>query len=300
MSLDPGRRLGPYTIVAPLGAGGMGEVYRAHDERLDRDVAVKVLPGKIAGDVDRLRRFEQEARAASALNHPGILTVHDFGREGDVAYLVTELLEGESLRARLKRGALPEREAASLGAEAARALSAAHARGIVHRDLKPENLFLTKDGRIKILDFGLALRAAPARPEENASGEETLQRLTKAGTVLGTAGYMAPEQARGQPVDARADLFALGCVVLEMITGSPPFERGSAVDTLSAILNEDPLSAPPAAGKVGEEAGRVLRHCLEKDPSRRFQSAADAAFALESLAVPGSGGIAGAAVPASG
>jgi len=281
--METGRRLGPYEILAPLGAGGMGEVYRAKDLRLGREVAVKVLPSEVATDPERLRRFEQEARAASALNHPGILTVHDFGSEGDVAYLVTELLEGKSLRERLRRGPIPEREALTLGGEVARALAVAHGKGIVHRDLKPENLFLTHDGRIKILDFGLA-RWTPAGESVAAMAEaSTIAGGTEAGTVLGTVGYMAPEQARGIPVDARADLFALGCVLFEMLTGRRAFDRPTAVDTLSAILKDDPLELPEAAADLPEEVARVLRHALEKDPSRRFQTASDVAFALDSL-----------------
>jgi eukaryotic-like serine/threonine-protein kinase len=283
VTLAPGSRLGPYEITARLGVGGMGEVWRARDSRLGREVAVKVLPPEVAGDAERLRRFEQEARAASALNHPGILTVHDFGSEGGVAYLVTELLEGESLRERLRRGPLPERKALELGAETARALAIAHAKGIVHRDLKPENLFLTADGRIKILDFGLARWTPPTATGGAMADATTIAGLTEAGTVLGTVGYMAPEQARGLPVDARADLFALGCVVYEMLAGQRAFERASAVDTLSAILTDDPLAAVEADAALPEETVRVLRHCLEKEPSRRFQTASDVAFAFDSL-----------------
>jgi serine/threonine-protein kinase len=283
MSVVPGTRLGPYEITAKLGEGGMGEVYRARDSRLGREVAVKVLPQEVAGDPERLRRFEQEARAASALNHPGILTVHDFGNEGDVAYLVTELLEGESLRERLRRGAIPEREALALAAEIARALAVAHGKGIVHRDLKPENLFLTRDGRIKILDFGLARWTPPVGPGGELGDATTIAGLTEAGMVLGTVGYMAPEQARGIPADARADLFALGCVLYEMLAGQRAFDRASAIDTLAAILHEDPLAAPASDGGLPEELVRVLRHCLEKDPTRRFQTASDVAFALDSL-----------------
>ncbi len=278
-----GTKLGPYEITAKLGAGGMGEVFRATDSRLGREVAVKVLPPEVTGDPDRLRRFEQEARAASALNHSGILTVHDFGSDGGVAYLVTELLEGESLRERLRRGALPEREALTLGAEVARALAVAHGKGIVHRDLKPENLFITHDGRIKILDFGLARWTPAAGAGGELADATTIAGLTEAGMVLGTVGYMAPEQARGLPVDARADLFALGCVLYEMLAGRRAFERASAIDTLSAILHDDPLMTPIPNGALPEEIVRVLRHALEKDASRRFQTASDVAFALESL-----------------
>jgi len=278
-----GKRLGPYEIVAKLGEGGMGEVFRAKDSRLGREVAVKVLPAEVADDPERLQRFEQEARAASALNHPGILTVHDFGREGEVDYLVTELLEGESLRERIRRGPIPEREVLALGSEVARALAVAHGKGIVHRDLKPENLFLTADGRIKILDFGLARWTPTSEPGAAMAEASTIAGLTEAGTVLGTVGYMAPEQARGLPVDARTDLFALGCVVFEMLTGRRAFDGATAVDTLSAILNQDPLETPATAIGLPAEITRVLRHALEKDPARRFQTASDVAFAFESL-----------------
>jgi len=278
-----GRSLAQYQITARLGAGGMGEVWRATDSRLGREIAIKVLPDEVATDPERLRRFEQEARAASSLNHPGILTVHDFGRDGDVVFLVTELLEGETLRERLRRGPVPERESLALGAGIARALAAAHAKGIVHRDLKPENLFLTGDGRIKILDFGLARWTPPSDSAEHLAAATTVAELTGEGTVLGTVGYMAPEQARGRPVDARADLFALGCVVFEMLTGRRAFDRESTVDTLAAILSDDPLTSVPAAAGLGEEAARVLRHALEKEPARRFQTASDVAFAFESL-----------------
>src|SRR5687768_12530615 len=232
--LAAGSRLGPYTILSPLGAGGMGEVYRARDPRLGREVAVKVLPAELSRDADRLRRFEQEARAASALNHPNILTVFDTGSEDGTVYLVTELLEGETLRERLAGGALPARKAIEIGIQIARGLAAAHEKGIVHRDLKPENLFLTRDGRVKILDFGLA------RLQRSDIGEApTILTGTEPGVVLGTVGYMAPEQVRGQPADHRADVFALGAVLYEMLTGRRAFQRDSAAETMTAILREE-------------------------------------------------------------
>jgi len=271
--LAAGSRLGPYTILSPIGAGGMGEVYRARDPRLGREVAVKVLPDGLGGDADRLRRFEQEARAASALNHPNILTVFDTGSHDGTVYLVTELLEGETLRERLAGGALPARKAVEIAVQVARGLAAAHERGIVHRDVKPENLFLTRDGRVKILDFGLA-RLQPS----NIAEAPTILTGTEPGVVLGTVGYMAPEQVRGQPADHRADLFALGAVLYEMLAGRRAFQKDSAAETMTAILREEPpeMEAPP-----GFE--RVVRHCLEKDPHHRFQSASDLAFDLESL-----------------
>jgi Tol biopolymer transport system component len=279
MTLARGARLGPYEILAPVGAGGMGEVYRARDERLGREVAVKVLPAALAGDADRLRRFEQEARAAGQLNHPNVLAVHDVGAQQGRPYLVTELLEGETLRQRLEQGPLAARKLLDLGAQVARGLAAAHERGIVHRDLKPENLFLTRDGRAKILDFGLAkLQAAEA-----AGNAPTLApggSHTEPGAVLGTAGYMAPEQVRGEAVDSRADLFALGAILYEMSSGRRAFRGDSAVETLTAILREDPPELPPASGALD----RVIRHCLEKRPEERFQSARDLAFQLEALA----------------
>ena len=280
--LAAGSRLGPYTILAPLGAGGMGEVYRARDPRLGREVAVKVLPADIQGDGDRLRRFEQEARAASALNHPNILTVFDTGSENGTVFLVTELLEGETLRERLGGGALPARKAIEIGIQVARGLAAAHEKGIVHRDVKPENLFLTRDGRVKILDFGLARLQS-----SNIAEAPTILTGTEPGVVLGTVGYMAPEQVRGLPVDHRADVFALGAVLYEMLAGRRAFQRDSAAETMTAILREEPpeLAVPPGLD-------RIVRHCLEKEPHQRFQSASDLAFDLESLSAPSGSGAA--------
>src|SRR5512141_2471438 len=219
MSLHPGDKLGPYEILAPLGAGGMGEVYRARDPQLGRDVAIKILPSFLSRDLDRLRRFEQEARAAAALNHPNILAVYQLGSHEGTPYLVSELLEGSTLRELLLRGPVPVRKTVDYAIQTAHGLAAAHERGIVHRDLKPENLFLTKDGRIKILDFGLARWTPPVGAGGELRDATTIAGMTEAGMVLGTVGYMAPEQARGIPVDARADLFALGCVIFEMLTG---------------------------------------------------------------------------------
>ena len=281
MALTPGTKLGPYEIQSPLGAGGMGEVYRARDTRLGRDVAVKILPESFAGDSERLRRFEQEARAVAALNHPNILAIHDIGEQGGAPYIVSELLEGESLRTALDRGALPVRKTVDYGVQIAHGLAAAHEKGIVHRDLKPENIFLTKDGRTKILDFGLAkLAQIPSQ----SSNELTLTTLhTEAGVVMGTASYMAPEQVRGEAVDARTDIFAFGAVLYEMLCGSRAFRRDTAAETMTAVLKEDPpeLSGPVRA--VSSTLDRIVRRCLEKNPEERFQSARDLSFALSAL-----------------
>jgi serine/threonine protein kinase len=287
MPLEPGTRLGPYEILAPLGAGGMGEVYRARDARLNRSVAVKVLPEVLAGDPDARSRFEREAQAVAALSHPNILAIHDFGVEGGRAYAATELLEGQTLRDRLRDGALPVRKAVEIAIGVARGIAAAHGRGIVHRDLKPENLFITHDGVVKILDFGLAKSSSPGPTSsaESSHAEETrLAAATTPGTVMGTVGYMAPEQVRGHEVDARADIFALGVVLYEMLEGRRPFERETAAETMTAILKEDPPEAEPGRG-IGPALDRIVRHCLEKQPSERFQTARDVAFALESLSI---------------
>ena len=285
MTLVPGSRLGPYEILAPLGAGGMGEVYRARDARLGRDVAIKILPGVYSKDPDRMRRFEQEARAAAALNHPNILVIHDIGTHEGAPYEVYELLEGSTLRDRLAGGALPPRKAVEIALDVARGLAAAHARGITHRDLKPENLFVTREGRTKILDFGLAKLT---RPDEGAAAASQSTAPTRSpdtdpGLVLGTAGYMAPEQVRGEPVDARADLFALGAILYEMLTGQRPFHRATPVETMNAILKEDPPDLAAAPRPIPPALERIVWHCLEKDPAARFQSARDVAFNLEAL-----------------
>jgi len=275
-------RLGPYEIVAPLGAGGMGEVYRARDTRLGREVAVKVLPEPFASNPDRLARFEREARAVAALSHPNILAIHDYGTEGAVTYAVMELLEGETLGSRLAKGPLPWREAVEVGAAIAEGLAAAHAKGIVHRDLKPENLFLTADGRVKILDFGLA------RVEASPSGESMtspyLPAQTAVGTVMGTVGYMSPEQVRGQPVDPRSDLFSFGCVLYEMVVGRRPFQRDTAAETMTAILHDEPPDLTGSGIQVPEELGRLIRHCLAKSPNQRLQSARDLSLGLRATA----------------
>src|SRR5436309_2494069 len=282
MTLAAGAHLGPYEVLAPLGAGGMGEVYRARDGRLGREVAIKVLPGSFSKDPDRLRRFEQEARAASKLNHPNIVTVHDFGTYEDAPYAVQELLEGETLRERLRTGALPRDKAEEYGIQVARGLAAAHEKAIVHRDLKPENLFLTSDDRLKILDFGLAKLAAAEGPAAEQNGLPAATQATAAGIVMGTLGYLSPEQARGQTVDQRADIFALGAILYEMLSGASAFRRASSADTMSAILKEDPPELPNDS-KVRPALDRIVRRCLEKQPNQRFQDTSDVAFALEAL-----------------
>ena len=275
-----GTRLGPYEITGQLGAGGMGVVYRARDPRLGRDVAIKVLPAEVAADPERLRRFEQEARAVAALSHPNVLAVHDVGCHEGAPYLVEELLDGESLRERLGRERLAWRRAVEIAAAVADGLAAAHGRGIVHRDLKPENLFVTREGLVKILDFGLARR----EPEEDLAHATTLSSggadATLPGTVLGTVGYMAPEQVRGEPADSRSDIFALGCVLFEMLTGSRAFARGSAAETMAAIL-ADPVPEPSHLGSgCAPELDRLVARCLAKLPGERFQSASDLAYSL--------------------
>jgi Tol biopolymer transport system component len=285
MGLAPGARVGPYEILAPLGAGGMGEVWRARDPRLGRDVAVKVLPARVAGDADRLQRFEQEARATGALNHPNVLAVHDFGTHDGAPYLVTELLEGMTLRERLADGPLPVRKALDLAGQVARGLAAAHEQGIVHRDLKPENLFVTRDGRVKILDFGLAKALGG-----EAGGDDSTLAATEPGAVLGTAGYMAPEQVRGRPADPRSDIFAFGAVLYELLAGRRAFPGESAIDRAHAILNQEP---PPLPAEVPAAVQRLALRCLEKAPDERFGTARDLGFALEAVAAPSDSGVSG-------
>ncbi|HEY3123940.1 MAG TPA: serine/threonine-protein kinase, partial [Thermoanaerobaculia bacterium] len=240
MTITPGSRLGPYEIVSPLGAGGMGEVYRARDPRLGREVAVKVLPASFSKDPDRLRRFEHEARAAGVLNHPNITAVYDIGSHEGAPYVVSELLEGETLRSRLAAGALAPRKALDYAIQIARGLAAAHEKGIVHRDLKPENLFVTKDGRVKILDFGLAKLKQPETGAEKMTELPTGTAGTEPGVVLGTMGYMSPEQVRGQPADRRSDLFAFGAILYEMLSGQRAFHAATSADTITAILMKEP------------------------------------------------------------
>jgi len=288
MRLASGTRLGPYEILDAIGAGGMGEVYRARDPRIGRDVAVKVLPAAFSNDPERLRRFEQEARAAGVLNHPNILAIYDVGAHDDAPYVVSELLDGETLRDRLKNGPLPPRKAIEIGVQIAHGLAAAHEHGIVHRDLKPENLFVARDGRLKILDFGLAKLTASVREEAARASAPTLQADTGPGTVWGTAGYMSPEQVRGNPVDHRSDIFALGAILYETLSGKRAFQGASPADTASAILKEDPRDLTEIVEVVPPALERLVRHCLEKNPNERFQSAQDLAFNLEAISgLPG-------------
>src|SRR3984957_20056530 len=287
--------IGPYKIVALIGSGGMGEVYRAHDTRLRRDVALKVLPASFTNDPDRLRRFEQEARAVAALSHANIVSVFDIGEANDTHYIVSELLEGSSLRERIPAAGLPVRKTIELAVQFANGLAAAHDRGIVHRDLKPENVFVTKTGQVKILDFGLAKLLSSEAAAPGAS-DQTATHIgadhTGAGQILGTAGYMSPEQVRGDAVDHRADIFAFGSILYEMLCGQRAFKRNTSAETMTAILNDDPRDFPSrtSAAAIPPALERIVRHCLEKQPAQRFQSAHDIAFDLESISTTSSGG----------
>src|ERR1700678_1028575 len=328
MSLAAGTKLGPYEIQSLLGAGGMGEVYRARDTRLHRDVAIKILPNSLASDRDRLRRFEQEARAVAALNHPNLLTVFDVGAAqlvhatggsggatgvlspppppqppapgmppnliaashaatAESPYIVSELLEGSSLREKLASGgAMRERKAIDYAIQIARGLAAAHERGIVHRDIKPDNVFITNDGRVKILDFGLA-KLTQAEPDAGADVDPTtghsVNRGTQVGVVMGTLGYMSPEPVRGKPADARSDIFSFGAVVYEMLTGKRAFRGDTSADLMSAILNHEPPDLTATNTEISPTVDRIVHHCLEKDAQQRFQSAGDIAFQLNEL-----------------
>ena len=284
MALSVGKKLGPYEILGAIGAGGMGEVYRAFDARLGREVALKIVPVSFAGDADRLRRFEQEARAVATLNHPNILAVFDIGEHEGSPFLVSELLEGESLREILERGPVTQRKTIEYGVQIAHGLAAAHEKAIVHRDLKPENIFVTKDGRIKILDFGLAKLVQSSGDVENCLTLATLATgATAAGVVLGTPGYMAPEQVRGQAADARTDIFAFGAVLYEMLSGVRVFRRDTPAESMTAILREEPPELSDAIRPVSPALDRIVRRCLEKSPEQRFQSARDLSFALSAL-----------------
>src|SRR3569832_429992 len=275
MALSAGTRLGPYEVIDSIGAGGMGEVYRANDSRLNRTVAIKVLPETFVEDPSRLKRFEQEARSIAALNHPNILSVFDIGVTDKFPYVVLEFLDGKTLRDRLYESPSPVAKAVEMGQQIARGLTAAHERGIVHRDLKPENIFITRDGQVKILDFGLAKPLA-------YSAEATLGSQTTPGVVLGTAGYMAPEQVRGEQVDQRADIFSFGAVMYEMLGGKRAFSGDTSVEVMTAVLKSDPPEFDVAV-KISPGLDRIVRHCLEKNPADRFQTARDLNFALGAL-----------------
>jgi eukaryotic-like serine/threonine-protein kinase len=283
VTMHTGDRLGPYEIAAPLGAGGMGEVYKARDTRLGRDVAIKVLPPEFASDADRLRRFEQEARAVAALAHPNILVVHDIGAHDGAPYLVTELLEGETLREYLERGPLPFRRAVDTAVQITKGLAAAHQKGIIHRDLKPANVFVTRDGHVKILDFGIAMLATPELTREPADAA-AVTAATRTDIALGTVGYVSPEQLRGQPVDNRTDIFAFGCVLYEMLSGRRAFAGETTADTIAAVLGKDPAPLGGTGSGVPPALQGIVHRCLEKYPDDRFSSAHDLALALSALA----------------
>ena len=294
MSLAPGARLGPYEITALIGAGGMGEVYKARDTRLNRDVAVKILPASFAADNERLRRFQLEAQAVAALSHPNILAVYDIGETNGAPYLVSELLEGETLRALLARGAPSHRKATAYAIQMAQGLAAAHSKNIAHRDLKPDNIYITREGQIKILDFGLAksiVRSGHAASPDDLTLASS-SPATDAGTVMGTAGYMSPEQVRGGAVDTRTDIFSFGAVLFEMLTGVRAFSRDTTAETMTAILNDEPPETLETSRHIPPALDRIVRHCLEKSPDHRFQSARDLAFDLESASnLTSSGGV---------
>jgi eukaryotic-like serine/threonine-protein kinase len=287
-------QLGPYKIAALIGAGGMGEVYRARDTRLLRDVAMKVLQESFTSDSDRLRRFEQEARAIAALNHPNIVSVYDVGVADNVHYIVTELIEGDTLRRRIPPQGISARKAIELAVQLANGLAAAHDQGIAHRDLKPENILITKDGRLKILDFGLAKLLPSHLQTETLDGVTAAE--TNAGMVLGTAGYMSPEQVRGEPANHLSDIFSFGSILYEMLSGQRAFKKNTNAETMTAILNEEPQELASRIGAMPPALERIVRHCMEKQPKQRFQSARDIAFDLESVsstsgtsAIPASG-----------
>lgn len=281
--IGQGTLLGPYEVLAQIGAGGMGEVYRGRDPRLGREVAIKILPSQFSENADRVRRFEQEARAAGILNHPNILTIYDIGEHDGSLYVVSELLVGETLRERMGGSAIPARKTIEYALQIAHGLAAAHEKGIVHRDLKPENLFVTRDGRVKILDFGLAKLTAPEPVEGPHSKLQTKSGATEPGMVMGTMGYMSPEQVRGQEVDHRSDIFTFGAILYEMLSGKRAFLRGSGADTMSAILKEDPPELDATNRNYPPALEHLIRHCLEKNAEQRFQSARDLAFDLEML-----------------
>ncbi len=284
MSLSAGTRLGPYEILAPLGAGGMGEVYRARDSKLEREVAIKVLPPHLTADPDALARFEREAKAVAALSHPNILAIFDFGTHDGVSYAVTELLEGETLRGKLDGSTVTQRQAIDWCLQVAKGLSAAHGKGVVHRDLKPDNVFVSREGHVKILDFGLAKRVEATGDDQ--TNAPTGSGHTEPGTVMGTMGYMSPEQVRGLPVDHRTDLFSFGAILYELLAGRKAFKRDTASDTIAAILKEEPPELVHSGRNISPALDHIVRHCLEKDRENRFQTAKDVAFALSEASAP--------------
>ena len=284
MSLTSGTKLGPYEIQSPLGAGGMGEVYRARDTRLERTVAIKILPESLSSDRERLERFQEEARILSTLNHPNLMAIYDVGSQDGLHFLVSEFFEGHTLRERLAAGPLPQRKAIEYGLQIAKGLAAAHEKGIVHRDLKPENIFVLRDERVKILDFGLAKQTATAAA---ADGTMTSADRTLPGTVLGTAGYMSPEQVRGEAADYRSDIFSFGTILYEMLAGQRAFQGDSSVEVMNSILKQEPPELAESGLNVSLGLQRIVQRCLEKRPDARFQSASDLAFALDSLSSTG-------------
>ncbi|MEO6258966.1 MAG: serine/threonine-protein kinase [Thermoanaerobaculia bacterium] len=285
IQIDSGTRLGSYEIVSRIGAGGMGEVWRARDSQIGRDVAIKVLPVSVAENADRLHRFELEARAAGTLNHPNLVTIFELGKHDGAPFIVMELLEGETLREKIDQGTIPPRKAVEYSVQMANGLAAAHEKGIVHRDLKPENVIVTADGRLKILDFGLAKLTTP----EQTADDKTARRDTAPGTVMGTAGYMSPEQVRGLQIDHRTDIFSFGAILYEMVSGRQAFKRDSSVETMNAILKEDPPEMSVSGHHGSPATERIIHRCLEKNAAERFQSARDLSFALESLSSSSSG-----------
>ena len=295
MALTSGTKLGPYEIQSVDRRGRHGRSLSRARHPLGREVAIKVLPEAFARDPDRLERFEHEARVLSTVNHPNILAIHDVGAQGDLHYLVSELLEGQTLREKMNAGPLSQRRVTEYAVEMARGLAAAHDKGIVHRDLKPDNIFITKDGRVKILDFGLAKQAIGEAGLSGQSATMAAPTPTQPGTVMGTAGYMSPEQVRGQTVDHHSDIFSLGAILYEMISGKRAFKGDSSVETMNAILKEDPPELSESGLNVTPGLDRIVRHCLEKEPGQRFQSARDLAFDLESLS-----SLSGAAKPVTG
>ncbi len=274
--------MGPYTIVAPLGAGGMGEVYLAKDPRLDREVAIKVLPEDLAENPGALKRFQREAKAVAALSHPNILDIHDFGTDRGISYAVMEFLEGETLRARIAASAIPVEKILEIAISISDGLAAAHSKGVIHRDLKPENVFLTSDGRVKILDFGLA-RYTPEIPQTELTSAPTESRITETGAVMGTVPYMSPEQVRGEPLDGHSDIFSFGCVLYEMITRQKAFPGNTSADIISAILNLDPQEPPQLVGKFIPELISIARRCMKKNQDQRIQSARELTLSFRNI-----------------
>ena len=285
MSFDPGTKLGRYEIRSKIGEGGMGEVYRALDPKMNREVAIKVLPAAYSADKDRLARFEQEAQTAGALNHPNILVIHHIDTHEGAPYIVSELLEGEELREHLNDGAIPQRRAIEYAQQIVAGLSAAHEKGVVHRDLKPENLFITRDDRLKILDFGIAKLSEPGAVA-TGSEDPTRKVLTNPGAIMGTVGYMSPEQVRGHATDHPSDIFSFGAILHEMITGRRAFRRETMAETMTAILKEEPEELTESNPNISPSLERIVRRCLEKKRERRFQSTSDLGFALEALSAP--------------